>query len=373
MSLGDLLAIPVLVVFLSSFFIAFVLVLTQDHHGHLSMDSAFGVQKFHEHPTPRIGGVAIVVAAVVGYGLAMPEKRALLGPLMLAGIPAFAFGLLEDITKKVGVRTRLLATMACGFIGWFLTGLSITDANMLGLDWMLQFTWVSVLFTAFCVAGIANAINIVDGFNGLAGGSILIILGSFAALAFGLGDVDLGRVCLILMASVAGFLLVNWPFGKLFLGDGGAYFVGFAIGWLAVLMLARHPSISAWAPLLICGHPILEVLFSIARRYFRHASPGDADRLHLHSLVYRRVAGRLTPYASGRARNSATGVLMWPVSLVPAALALQWPTHTFALVASFVGCALLYLLSYRKLVQFGLRFKTRLGDPSTAKASSNFA
>jgi UDP-N-acetylmuramyl pentapeptide phosphotransferase/UDP-N-acetylglucosamine-1-phosphate transferase len=328
------------------------LVLTQRWHGHLSTDSTDGVQKFHVHPTPRIGGVAIVLGLLVAYALARPAQQSLLGPLLLAGIPAFVFGLLEDVTKKVSVRTRLLATMACSVLGFGLTGLSITDANLPGLNWLLGFTVVSVAFTAFAVGGVANAINIIDGFNGLAAGTVVIILTSFGFMATALGDVDLARTGLILAAAVLGFGLVNWPMGKIFLGDGGAYFVGFAVAWLSVLMLARHPEVSAWAPMLVCGYPILEVLFSIVRRRRRKLSPGDADRMHLHSLVKCRAVRALLPHASKRVRNSVTGALMWIAALLPALIAFYWYSNTLALVLGFAVCALLYSAVYAKLTQF---------------------
>ena len=348
--------------------VALLLVATQNWHGHFSMDSVFGVQKFHTRPTPRIGGVAIAVGALAGYLLAGKAHQSLLGPLLLAGTPAFVFGLTEDVTKKVSVRTRLLATMASGALGWAITGLSITDANLVGLDWLLGFTVLSVAFTAFAVGGVANAINIIDGFNGLAAGAVIIILTSFGIMAISVGDSDLAYTALILACAMLGFGLINWPMGRIFLGDGGAYFVGFAIAWLAVLMLARHPEVSAWAPMLVCGYPILEVFFSIARRRRRGSSPGDADRLHLHSLVKRRVARVLLPRASSLARNSLTGAIMWGAALLPAIIAVRWPTDTPALVLGFGGCVLLYSVVYARLTQFRWCF-----SPATLAPKPNLA
>jgi len=332
--------------------VALLLVLTQKWHGHLSMDSHEGVQKFHTHPTPRVGGIAIFLGVLIGYPFVAPESQALLGPLILAGIPAFIFGLLEDVTKRVSVRVRLLATMGCGVLGWAITGYSITNANLPGLDWLLGFTAISVLFTAFAVGGVANAINIIDGFNGLAAGTVIIILTAFLVMTTALGDHDLAATCLVLAGAVAGFFLLNWPLGKIFLGDGGAYFVGFALAWLAVLILQRHTEVSAWAPMLVCGYPVLEVLFSIVRRHRRHLSPGDPDRLHLHSLVKRRLVRSMLPKASNLVRNSITGAILWIAALLPALIAVQWPTNTAMLVLGFAFCAFLYAVVYARLTHF---------------------
>ncbi|HAL39428.1 MAG TPA: glycosyl transferase [Polaromonas sp.] len=345
-----------LIVFAVTLLASAALVATKHWHGHHSMDSTSGPQKFHTHPTPRVGGIAIVTGMLAGYLLAQPSRQSLLWPLLLAGAPAFVFGLAEDLTKKVSVRARLLATMACSVLGWAITGQSITNANVPGLDWLLGFTVVSVLFTAFAVGGVANAINIIDGFNGLAAGTVIIILCSFALMSSALGDVDMLRISLILAAAMLGFGLVNWPLGKIFLGDGGAYFVGFALAWLAVLMLARHHEVSAWAPMLVCGYPVLEVLFSIVRRRRRSLSAGDADRLHLHSLVKRRLVRSLLPNASNLVRNSTTGAIMWSAALLPAVIAVNWPTNTLVLVMGWAGCALLYAVVYARLTQFRWRF-----------------
>jgi UDP-N-acetylmuramyl pentapeptide phosphotransferase/UDP-N-acetylglucosamine-1-phosphate transferase len=242
--------------------------------------------------------------------------------------------------------------MASGVIGWAITGLSISDVQIPGIDWLLSYTVVSVMFTAFAVGGVANAINIVDGFNGLAGGTVLVILVGFAAIGVQVNDPEVVRLCGLFAAITLGFMLVNWPFGKLFLGDGGAYFLGFALAWLAVQILARHAEVSAWAPMLICGYPILEVGFTIYRRKKRNLDPGQPDRLHLHSLIKRRLVPKLLPGASNLARNSLTGAVMWCAAVLPALIAVSCPTDTASLVLGFVACGVVYSGVYARLTQF---------------------
>jgi UDP-N-acetylmuramyl pentapeptide phosphotransferase/UDP-N-acetylglucosamine-1-phosphate transferase len=321
-------------------------------HPWFSIDTHDGVQKFHKHPTPRVGGIAIFAGVLLAALVAQPNRQTLLLPLVVAGIPAFFFGLLEDITKRVGVGPRLLATMASGTLGWYLTGYSITSVDVMGVDAILGVTAVAVVFTSFAVGGVANAINIIDGFNGLAAGTAILILSGFYAVATQFGDSDLARVSLILAAAVLGFLFINWPLGKLFLGDGGAYFLGFCIGWLAVLLLQRHTQVSAWAPLMLCAYPVTEVLYSVWRRRRRRAHPGHPDRLHLHSLIKRRVASRLLPGHGTLARNSLTGVLMWLASVPPVIAASVWPTNTWVLAVWALTYVCLYIAVYTRLTQF---------------------
>ncbi len=337
---------------LAALFVAVLLVLTKELHGPLSMDSTFGVQRFHTEPTPRIGGIAIVCGVLLGTLLSAGESRHMLQAIVLAGALAFAFGLLEDLTKRVSVAKRLFATLGSGLLGWFVTGIWITHVHIPGVDALLAWAPVAVLFTAVAVSGVANALNIIDGFNGLAAGVALIILTALGLLSVSLGDAQLGHVCLILAASVAGFLLVNWPLGKLFLGDGGAYFVGFGVAWVAVLLLHRHTEVSAWCPLLICAYPVVEVLFSMVRRRRRHSLVGQPDRLHLHSLLKRRLVRRLFPRATNLLRNSITGALTWPLTVPSAIWAMTFYDNTLMLVLGLLLFVLAYELLYVRLTRF---------------------
>ena len=343
--------------FIASFVVTVLLVLTKRWHGRFSMDGTTGIQKQHSIPTPRIGGVAIVLAVFVGWMVARPERR----QLLVAGLPAFAFGLAEDLTKKVSVQARLLATVASGILGWLLTGMALTSLDIVGVDLLMRYTFLSVLFTAFAVGGIANAINIIDGFNGLASGFVVLALMGVAAIAFNAHDVNLALGSLCVAGAMLGFWLVNWPWGKIFLGDGGSYFGGFALAWSCVMLVERNYVITPFAPLLICIHPVTEVLFSIYRRRMHLRSPGQPDRLHLHSLIMRRVVrpalrrqlDDATPPAHVRSlENSWTGLVLalMTVPAVVLAYLLRYQPLPSALVCLFL--ALGYVALYARLVRF---------------------
>jgi UDP-N-acetylmuramyl pentapeptide phosphotransferase/UDP-N-acetylglucosamine-1-phosphate transferase len=331
-----------------------LVVLTTRWHGFLSLDESAGVQKVHAHPTPRVGGLPMVLALAAAVWVGPDELRDKIWPWLVAGIPAFAFGLAEDLTKRVSVTQRLLATMASGVLAWALTGYALTGVNVWGFDWLLQFTVVSVLFTAFAVGGVANAINIIDGLNGLASSMVLWALLGVAALAATLGDTVLASTCLLLAACVLGFFVVNWPFGKLFLGDGGSYFLGFALAWACVLLVERHDNVSAFAAMLFCIHPVVEVFYSVYRRKVRHQNPGHPDRLHFHSLVKRRIMQRLMPHSSKTIRNSMGGLLVGGLSLLPAVLVQFVYSSTLASMAAVLALGLGYVWMYKRMVaRFG--------------------
>lgn len=337
--------------FAVSFVLCVLLVITKRWHGALTMDFTGGVQKFHTAPTPRVGGVPIVLGLIVAWGKAPVDVQAMLMPILFAGMPAFLFGVAEDITKRVGVMQRLLATMASGLLAWWITDYSLSRIDVWGVDALLQFTLVSVIFTAFAVGGVANAINIIDGFNGLASTMSTLAFIGFGMIAWQVGDTTLADVALILAACVWGFFWVNWPFGKLFLGDGGSYFIGFALAWVAVLLIERNHGVSAFAAVVICVHPVTEVLFSIFRRKVRKDDLGMPDRLHFHSLVKRRYVAQWFAHHSNAVRNSITGALIGFMTLI--AIVLAGLTHASPgwSVAAFVGLALGYVAIYARMVK----------------------
>ena len=341
---------------LSALAAALLVVLTKRHHGHFTMDSMFGVQKFHHEPTPRVGGVAIFAGTVAALVLAPSgQVRELLAMVLLAGLPALAAGFLEDLTKRVGVRTRLLATMASGGLAWAVTGIAVDAVGWPWVDALLAWTPLAVAFTAFALAGVANSINIIDGFHGLASGTAAIALLALASIAAMVGDTPLALTACLLAAAVAGFWLVNYPWGKLFLGDGGAYFTGFAVGWLAVLLPARNPGVSIWAPLLVCAYPVIEVLYSVVRRWRSRQSPGAPDRRHLHSLVKTRLVDRILPRAGGAVQNAAVAPFLWGFAALPALWGVAFHAQEDWLVAGVLGCVLLYHLAYVAVATEGRR------------------
>lgn len=328
--------------------IAQALVMSAHKHGHLTMDLPSGVQKFHSAPTPRVGGIAIYISLTVAWVLLQgPGESKILSTILLGGMPALFIGLAEDVTKRVSVRSRLLVTMGSGGLAALITGIGLTRVDIPPADVLLSVWPLAVLFTAFAVGGVANAFNIIDGFHGLASGTLIISSLALSAIAYSVGDVSLAWGAIALAAAVGGFWLVNFPWGKLFLGDGGAYFSGFALAWLSVELLARNPQVSPWASVLLCGYPTIEVVYSIIRRRRQHQSPGQADRFHLHSLVATQIVHPRLRKVRPNLRNAAVSVVMWICAVVPVIPAMLMPTRGDLLLAALVGCFIAYRFLYR--------------------------
>jgi UDP-N-acetylmuramyl pentapeptide phosphotransferase/UDP-N-acetylglucosamine-1-phosphate transferase len=317
------------------------------------IDTYERIQKIHIEITSRTGGIGIFVGVISGCYFSQTELFGeLLWTLLISSVPVFFIGLVEDLTQKTGIFIRILVTMSSGLLGYALTSYSISDLNFYVLDWLMEITWISVVFTIFAIAGITNAFNIIDGLNGLSSGTVLIISGSFAFISFNFGDIQLAYVCLLIFSSTLGFFILNWPFGYLFLGDGGAYFLGFGIAWIAVLLMERMPQISAWAPLLVCSYPFIEVIVSMIRRRKRNKKIGHPDRLHMHSLVFRRVTRKLFPNASNLFKNSIAGIMVLPINIPPIWMAINFPTETPVLILSICIFYIFYCSIYLRLTQF---------------------
>ena len=344
---------------LVSFVVIMALIRGSHWHEHLSADSLEGKQKFHKGSIPRIGGVGII--AGLGLALGWGAWRGLVGMealwLLLAALPAFGAGLVEDLTKRAGVAARLLATMLSAALGGWLLGAVLPRLGILRIDDIMG-AWPVLAWslTLLAVAGVANAVNIIDGFNGLAAATSMLMFTACGYVAWALGDMLIVQVCLAMIGALAGFFVWNYPRGLIFLGDGGAYLVGFILAEVAVLLVVRHPKLSPWFCFLVCAYPITETLFSIYRkRFLRGMSPGVPDALHLHMLVYR----RLVRWAAGKdamsgltVRNSATSPYLWglaSLSIVPAVL--FWQDENY-LLGSVVGFVLLYVWLYARLVRF---------------------
>lgn len=346
--------------FLISLAVTLLIVRYAHLHERFSVDSDLGgIQKFHVRPVPRIGGVGILVGLVgASVQLLGPYPAVARGILALTacGIPAFASGLIEDTTKRVPPSARLLSTMSAAAIAYFTIGIAVTRISVPSLDFLLSYAAVSFVVTVLAVAALANAVNIIDGFNGLASMVAFMMFASLAYVAFRLSDAVVLSSSLIMMGAVLGFFIWNFPAGLIFLGDGGAYFVGFMLAELAISLVMRHREVSAWYPVLLFVYPIFETCFSIYRKKFvRGMSPGIPDGVHLHMLVYKRlmrwVVGAKTAHEITR-RNSLTSPYLWLLCLIgviPATLLWQHTLHLFCFVVLF---AVTYVWLYVSIVRF---------------------
>ncbi len=329
-------------------------------HAHLSADHDLdGPQKFHAQPVPRVGGIGLSMALLAAAAMAQLTHSPLahsLWLLLAAALPAFAAGLLEDLTKNVSPARRLCATaLSAALAAWWLDGV-IRHTDIPGVDQLVQWPLGAVALTMLVVAGVANATNIIDGFNGLASMCGMLMLLALAYVGLQVGDRLVVTAALMTAGAVLGFFLWNYPAGLIFLGDGGAYLLGFLVAELGVLLIARNPGVSPLFALLLCAYPIFETIFTIYRRKLKGASASHPDGIHLHSLVHRRLIRPLLHESPGQSlitRNSMTSPYLWllcSLSVIPATV--WWRSS-----AMLAACIVLFIVSYTVLYWGIVRFR----------------
>lgn len=272
-------------------------------------------QRMHQHRVSRLGGIGIIVGLGTYSALSLPTSSASgLIPetfpvwIVFVGLPVFVLGIIEDCRGNLSPRIRLSAAIVSALLAGFLLKAvlpipGISTGGLVVLGW---------LFTCFCVAGVTQAFNIIDGLNGLASGVAVIVLFGLGWIAHGLGDMLLVQLSVGTIAAILGFMIVNYPKGRIFLGDGGAYLLGFLVAEMSILLLVRHSEISWFFPLALAIYPVTETLYSIYRRKLKRANAQGADALHLHSLVHK----RLNRWAWGSLpndmlRNSLSTTFFW--------------------------------------------------------------
>ncbi len=345
---------PALTGFAVALAVSVLITATKRWHRSLSLDVHPGVQKVHDTPAPRIGGLAVYAGILAAAAVCLPPVRGLLLVLGISSLIGFAAGLAEDLSRKVPPALRLLATILSGLLFCILTGYAVTRLDFSLVDGFMSLPLLSIAFTVCVMAGLANAVNIIDGFHGLATGTAIIMLCGLGILTFLVKDHDLALAVVVVAAVLFGFLLVNFPFGYLFLGDGGAYLIGLMVGALAVMLAARNPEVSVWTVAVVLAYPAIETVFSMIRKTAQSGrNPSRPDEMHLHMLIFRRFVRKLAGKRGGtRLANPLTGTVMWAgaatglifVALFPHTR--EWAFPAFAL--QVVLYIILYYLLHTK-------------------------
>lgn len=345
-----------------------------------------GVQKHHEGAPPRVGLVPVFAAllgtiAWIAHAVSAQYQplQALLASVILASLPVALLGLADDLTKKVSPRVRLIGACLAGALGTLLVGTMVGRIDLPGTGHIALWAPLAIGVTVLMVAGFCNAMNIVDGLNGLSSGLGLLMLLATAVAASATGDTLVASFCLVLAAALFGFFAVNFPRGAIFLGDGAAYFVGFALVQAWMLLLARNAEISVWFVVALAAHPTMETLFSMYRRNL-HRGRGRAfmlaDRLHLHTLVYRRRSLARLGQRSGVPAwlpNAAASVRVLVFGAMPMVAALLAPASALWCLGVVVAYVLAYLAWFSGLVGFSRTHPRSASAASTVEAAPEVA
>ncbi|MDI9432095.1 MAG: MraY family glycosyltransferase [Planctomycetota bacterium] len=249
-----------------------------------------GVRTIHERPIPRIGGVAIFVAAMSlivavlwvdnAIGDAFRANRLQMMTLLTSATFIFLVGLVDDLRglpARVKFGVEVLAAVAlCA------AGIRIKSIGLTG-DFSLPLGVAGYLLTVLWVVGVTNAVNLSDGLDGLAAGIGAIACGVIAVLAIHRDSAIMAILALALAGSLSGFLVFNFNPAKIFMGDCGSLFLGYVIAASSVMCLTTSSALVGLAlPALALGIPIFDTLFSMLRRFLERRSLFAPDRSHFH-------------------------------------------------------------------------------------------
>ncbi|KXH84114.1 glycosyltransferase family 4 protein [Sporosarcina sp. HYO08] len=241
-------------------------------------------RKVHAAVMPRIGGLAIFGAFLIGYLLLRPEDEHATG-ILVGALIIILVGFLDDmfeITAKAKLAGQLVAAIVV--VTW--GGLQIEFINLPFLG-QFDFGYLSIPITILWIIGITNAINLIDGLDGLAAGVSTIALVTITAMALIMGNVFVVATAAILAASSFGFLFYNFHPAKIFMGDTGSLFLGFMISVLAMLGFKNVAVVSLIIPVIMLGVPISDTFFAIVRRIRMKQPISAPDKSHLHHCLLR--------------------------------------------------------------------------------------
>ena len=338
-------------VFLLSLLISLIIVLLPKKWTVNTCDT-IGIQKFHKMPTPRIGGVPIFIAFRAGVWL-IPDTRDLFTLFFIASTPIFVGGLIEDITAKASPKQRMLMTIISIVIAFYWMDIDIRELGFSLSDYLLNYNILALLFTLLVVGGAVNSINIIDGYNGLMPGYSIFVLLAIAYVANKFGDIQIVQLSLLFATSLSAIFIFNFPFGKIFIGDAGAYFTGFTTAIIGLMLGSRNNEISHWFLLLLFIYPLFETVFSMYRKKIkRNMSPILPDGLHLHMLIYKRLIKNRRFKNNQTLGNSMTSIFLWLLSSISIIPALIWHENQTILIVFVFIFMVIYVVIYRRLVRF---------------------
>ena len=244
----------------------------------------------HKHEIASIGGYAIYISSLIGSMLFLKTDHQI-NAILISGFMIFMVGLYDDVhdlSPKVKLIFEVLAALIVIVYGQvYIKGFGYFPSDAM--------TLLSGIVTLFWIIGITNAINLIDGLDGLSAGISIIVLVTISVTSILSGRSDIAALSLVLAGSIMGFLFFNFHPAKIFMGDCGALYIGFMISVISLLGFGYNASgfFTLGAPIIVLMVPIMDTLIAILRRKIHHKKFSEADRGHLHhNLMFKLNLGQ---------------------------------------------------------------------------------
>lgn len=324
----------------------------------LNKSDLIGAQKFHDVPTPRIAGISIFMGFFTGVYLKFGLSHIFFG-FFVSSLPVFLGGLLEDLFAKTSPTKRMAGALISALIAFILLDIRINELGFEFADYLLSFVLISLIFTVLAISVTINAINMIDGFNGLMLGYSILVTIALAYIGNTLGDELVFELSLILLFSLLGLFVLNFPYCMIFAGDGGAYLIGLLISIIGLLLVMRNPEVSHWFVLLLLIYPLFEVVFSILRKKIvQGISPSRPDSFHLHMLIYKFLIKSELMKNNSKISNSLTSPFLWLLSLIGIIPAILWFDNQTILIAFAIFFMAVYCIIYLIISKYNYKLNS---------------
>ena len=314
------------------------------------------IQSAHKGFIPRVGGLAIYssllgLVPLLSFGfiplaVVFDLNSKELNCLILSAAPVFVVGLAEDLGYAMSPKLRIVAACVSSLLSIVFFRVWLAQLGIPGIDSLLILPPFAVLFTIFASVGVVNAFNLIDGLNGLSSYVSISIAASLSIVAFQVGDSQFPIFLTLLSSAVLGFLVLNFPFGKIFLGDAGAYALGHLLVWSAILIVNQSTEISPFAVLLIFFWPVADTGLAIWRRWKLGNPAGRPDRLHFHQLAMRFLEIRFFGRERRGIVNPLTTLMLLPLISTPQILGVLFWNNFSATVWCAVSVGILFVATY---------------------------
>ena len=314
------------------------------------------IQSAHSGFVPRVGGLAIYISILalipllsfgfIPLSVVFDLDAEQLTLLILSAAPVFSVGLAEDLGYDMSPKARLVSSAVSSFMAILLFSNWVERLGIPGVDTVLMFAPFGILFTIFATAGVVNAFNLIDGLNGLSSYVTVSSAVALSIISFQAVNTHISIFLVLFVAAVLGFMVLNFPMGKIFLGDGGAYALGHLLVWSSIILINSATEVTAFAILLVFFWPVADTGLAIWRRW-KLGNPADRpDRLHFHQLAMRFLEIRIFGRDKRDIANPLATLILIPFISAPQLLGvLFWDDHK-ASVLSTLGVGLLFVASY---------------------------
>ena len=323
------------------------------------------IQSAHDDIVPRLGGLAVFLTIFLFFCTLNSE---FLTPilstdfdfgsfnfLMVSVFPIFFIGLIEDLGFSMKPFKRLMASIISGALVIWYFEVWVQGLGIPLLDNLLSFGLIGITFTLIATSGVVNAFNLIDGLNGLASFIGISTAISLSVIAFEINQVEVLRFLFMFSACILGFMLLNFPAGKIFLGDAGAYTIGHLLVWSAIILVNQSSDISPFAILLIFFWPVADTLLAIWRRWKHKRRADQPDRLHFHQVIMRLLEIRFFGRAQRRRSNPIATLILSPFIVFPQIIGVVFWNNFVMTVLFSIIMIITFVITYF----FGIKMSKR--------------